>query len=288
MITEHYLNGTYYKYYHSEENRNLLFLLPGSTMSSRAFWDVKLPEGFSHSEYFYNSGIDVILFDPIGYGRSTEMYNYDRHGFAKQIVDVMKTIPKSYKNKVLSGFSASCAPALLAGHTEYFNKIIIFGPQVKEHKHFFKIYNLEYDKDRQIMTTDIEGLAKNRFELGADRLIHAAGKPSCKYEGWKQAVIDQIGTSWDCPYQYAVDIFFYWTKHRKHDLSFNNKRDILCFIGEYDHECNNPNNLDSGYNRFADMFPHQKTIVVPDSTHFHMLETNAAYHRKYVIDFCNN
>ena len=74
------------------DNKHLLFLLPGQSLSPRAFWDFRLPDGKTHSEYFLESGIDVILFDPVGYGNSDRSFPYDRMGFARQINDVTDNI----------------------------------------------------------------------------------------------------------------------------------------------------------------------------------------------------
>ena len=62
MIDEQYINDTYFKRYSLPTNEHLLFLLPGQSISPRGFWDFKLPEGKTHSEYFVEAGIDVILF----------------------------------------------------------------------------------------------------------------------------------------------------------------------------------------------------------------------------------
>ena len=58
IVTEKYLNGTYYKYYRKHENKSLVFMLPGATMSPRAFWDFKTPE---------NKYVDPETFDPYVY-----------------------------------------------------------------------------------------------------------------------------------------------------------------------------------------------------------------------------
>ena len=63
MIDEQYINGTYFKRYSLTTNEHLLFLLTGQSISPRGFWDFKLPEGKTHSEYFVEAGIDVVLFD---------------------------------------------------------------------------------------------------------------------------------------------------------------------------------------------------------------------------------
>ena len=69
MIDEQYINGTYFKRYSNLTNKHLVFLLTGQSMTPRAFWDFKLPEGKTHSEYFNEAGIDVILFDPVAHPR---------------------------------------------------------------------------------------------------------------------------------------------------------------------------------------------------------------------------
>ena len=82
-----------------DSNRHLLFLLPGQSLSPRAFWDFQLPENRTHAEYFLEAGIDVIMFDPAGYGKSPEFYNYDRVDYADQIQLLMSFIDKEYESK---------------------------------------------------------------------------------------------------------------------------------------------------------------------------------------------
>jgi len=130
MIDEQYINGTYFKRYSLTTNEHLLFLLTGQSISPRGFWDFKLPEGKTHSEYFVEAGIDVVLFDPIGYGKSTAFYQYDRIDYTKQIKDVTDTITKQYKSATILGYSSSSPVALCSAQDGFFNKVILVGPNI--------------------------------------------------------------------------------------------------------------------------------------------------------------
>ena len=130
MIDEQYINGTYFKRYSITENKHLLFLLTGQSISPRGFWDFKLPDEKTHSEYFLEAGIDVILFDPIGYGKSTESYQYNRVDYANQIKTVTDTITKDYNSKTILGYSSSSPVALCSAQDKFFNKVILVGPNI--------------------------------------------------------------------------------------------------------------------------------------------------------------
>jgi len=113
MYSELFLNDTYAKYYSAEGNKDLLFLLPGQSLSPRVFWDYPTEEG-THAQWFLSQGIDVVLFDPVGYGNSKAFYPYDRVEYARQIIEVANHLPQKYANRVIFGFSTSTAPAIIA------------------------------------------------------------------------------------------------------------------------------------------------------------------------------
>ena len=165
MIDEQYINDTYFKRYSLPTNEHLLFLLPGQSISPRGFWDFKLPEGKTHSEYFVEAGIDVILFDPIGYGKSTDFYQYDRVDYAKQIKDVTDTITKQYKSATLLGYSSSSPVALCSAQDKFFNKVILVGPNI--------VNNADNNSlpDIDIFETNIEMLKQKRLKEISYRII---------------------------------------------------------------------------------------------------------------------
>lgn len=274
MVTEQHLNGTYYKYYQAENNKNLLFLLPGQSLSPRAFWEFKLPENKTHVDYFLEAGIDVILFDPKGYGNSTVFENYDRIEYAKQITSVTDKIVKEYKTKTIFGFSTSTAPALIAGHNAYFNKIIIHSPVIQENPEFLPNYN----KTQEILKVNLIKLLTERIANVSDTLI----PKSNKIEGWVESVKIISGGSWTAPYQTVYDIQTYWTYKKQHDLIFDNNVSILSIVGEYDNEIQL--SVD-GYKRFKNFFPNCEEVIIPNSTHFSMWENNCKITRNSMIEF---
>ena len=117
-----FLKETFIKTYTADENTHLLFLLPGQSLSPRVFWDYPTEEG-SHAQWLFSQGIDVVLFDPVGYGNSKSFYPYDRVDYARQILEAAETLPQKYNTKTIFGFSTSTAPALIASQ-QYFNKVI--------------------------------------------------------------------------------------------------------------------------------------------------------------------
>jgi pimeloyl-ACP methyl ester carboxylesterase len=274
MVTEQHLNGTYYKYYQTDSNKNLLFLLPGQSLSPRAFWDFKLPENKTHVDYFLEAGIDVVLFDPKGYGNSSVFENYDRVEYAKQILAITSNITKQYKNKTIFGFSTSTAPALIAGHIGYFNKIIIHSPVIQENLNFFP----NYDKTQEVLKVNFIKLLTERIYKISDVLIPASNK----IEGWIESVKVISGSSWTAPYQTVHDIHTYWTQNKQHNLTFDTSCNILSIVGEYDNEIQLSI---EGYNRFKKFFTNCKEVTIPNSTHFSMWENNCSITRNAMIEF---
>ena len=279
MFTEEYLNGTYYKYHKREENKHLLFLLPGQSLTPRAFWEFKLPEEKTHVDYFLESGIDVILFDPLGYGKSTIFKNYNRIEYAKQITDVTDQLTKHYDSKTILGFSTSTAPSLIAGHNGYFNKIIVHSPLIRQrpNREVFP----DYENSKQVLDMDFDYMVNHRIEKVSDSLI----PKSNKIDGWIDRVKEVSGESWKAPYQTIQDIMTYYCFFGKHDIPTEPEIDTLRIVGEYDAEIISSPMCDK---RFRDMFPLHKNVVIPNSTHFSMWENNSAITRNAMIDFIRN
>jgi pimeloyl-ACP methyl ester carboxylesterase len=271
MVTEAYLNGTYYKYYQEEKNEHLLFLLPGQSLTPRAFWEFQLPEGKTHTDYFVQGGLDVILFDPVGYGNSKEFYNYTRKEFADQINDVTNELTKKYKNKVIFGFSTTTAPALLSIERGYFNKIIIQGPSIRNNASMI----IKHD---EVFQSNIDKLFIERIQNHSDKLI---GK-STKLPGIKQSIVDVVGTHWKAPAKIVYDINNYWSNNYGQPGFKPSDREILSIIGEYDYESLGPEN---GYNSFKRSFPNYLEIIIPNTTHFSMWEMNCTLTRDSIINY---
>lgn len=279
MIDEQYINGTYFKRYSGENNKDLLFLLPGQTMSPRAFWDIKLPEGKTHSEYFFEAGLDVILFDPVGYGKSKEFYNYDRVSYAQQIKSVTDTLTKEYRNKTILGFSTSTAPAAISSTHGYFNKLAFHSPCIRAHD---KI--VEY---QEIFTTSIELLKAKRLKDFGDRLMPKANR----VDNWEQSLMEVLKTNttydngtWSVPGQIVRDIDNYYTINKTTGIDYDKMpEDVFSVHGQYDFEM-----MKFGCEILINARPNLKVVVVPDSSHFSMWENNNHITRKAIIDFTTN
>ena len=186
MDIEKHINGTYYKHYKCGGS-SLLFFLPGQSLTPRAFWDFRLPNRRTHADYFLEAGIDIILFDPKGFGNSQEFASYDRIEYANQINYITDQL-EDYTNKVIFGFSSSTAPALIAGEYGYFNKTIIHSPCIRIEPHFLTQYDL-------IFKSNIEILKKERLEKYSDKLIPRPNR-IC---GWEKSIIDVVGHEWTAP-----------------------------------------------------------------------------------------
>jgi len=262
MATTEYLNPN---------NKHLLFILPGQSLSSRVFWDFKLPDNKTHAQYFYEAGIDVILFDPAGYGTNTEFYSYDRIGYADQITEVTDKITKSYISKTIFGFSTSTAPALCAAERGFFDKVIIHSPSIRNHRNYFVKHN-------NIFKTGIEKLKRERLAKISDTLI----KIPNRFDNWEESILNIIGkTEWECPAQIVYDIGNYWVIHGNNGFKIARIPPILTLVGEFDFEAST-----GGLELFRALFPNSTEIVLPGATHFSMWEKEAANTRRQMMKYC--
>jgi hypothetical protein len=284
MVDEQYLNGTYFKRYSNDTNEHLLFILTGQSMSPRAFWDFKLPDGKTHSEYFYEAGIDVILFDPIGYGKSTEYYPYDRISYSNQIKTVTDTITKQYNTKTILGYSTSTAPALCNTKYGFFDKIIIKGPGM--------VYGLDDPLEQpDDFITSISNLKKSRLGPISDRIIPNPHKLST----WEDSLTDIVKTSstydhtndtWKVPGQVVCDRRNYWIENKQHGFNVEHVPPMIIIHGEYDFESIGDESSTGALSYIKPLFPDAKIKIVPGSTHFSMWENNSDITRKYIIEYC--
>jgi pimeloyl-ACP methyl ester carboxylesterase len=279
MITEHYMdNGAFYKYYNNPDNKALVVFLPAQSMSPRASWEFMLPEQKTHVDYLFEAGLDVILFDPIGYGNSTTFENYDRAGFKQQIMDLTKEITKEYTNKVIVGFSTTVTVALAVGTEDFFNKVVIIGGA---------IYTSEslpptYDPTATVLDVTIEKLVDRVMGIGEKLMTK-----SNKIPGWIDSARDIMGDSWSVPYQTAFDQYLYYKKNKKLLFSADDykNKDMLFFIGDHDYECLVVGR--SGFNRCKDMFPNAKIVTLLNSTHFPTWENSSNVMRDEIIQFAS-
>lgn len=258
--------------YLKPEHKHLLFILPGQSLSPRAFWDFKLPEGLTHVDYFAAAGIDVVLLDPVGYGESTEYFAYDRINYTKQIQSAIKDIDISkYESKTILGFSTSTAPALIAANWGLFDKVIIHSPAIRTDKKYYKKHDLHFE-------TGMERLLNERIAKISDKLIPASNK----LDGWEDAVLEVIGKkTWKVPAQVVYDINNYYVDNNDH--GFNPEEitcPILAILGEYDYEATT-----GGYAEFKDLFQHAREVRIPNSTHFSMWENYSSLTRLEIINF---
>jgi pimeloyl-ACP methyl ester carboxylesterase len=264
VVTTEYLN---------EDNKHLLFLLPGQSLSPRAFWDFELPEGKTHAKIFFESGLDIIMFDPAGYGKSPEFYQYDRVGYADQIEYFLNTfVNKDYVSKTIFAFSTSTAVALIAAERKLFDKVIIHSPSIRNDPQYYVKHGVTFE-------TNIEKLKTNRIEKISDRLI----PNKSRIPNWEQRILDVIQTtSWKVPAKPVYDVNNYWVDHGNNGFNQENiTAEILAIRGQYDYECKT-----GGYELFMQMFPKTQEIVIPNSTHFSMWEKESAKTRAAMLKFC--
>lgn len=255
MVEERDLTNTFIKYYSDEGNKDLLFLLPGQSLSPRVFWDYPTEEG-THAQWFLSQGIDVVLFDPVGYGNSKGFYPYDRIEYARQIIEATNTLSKEYANRVIFGFSTSTAPALIASQ-QYFNKVIIHSPVIRQDPKYFVPHG-------EVLDVSIDKLIINRIGNISDKLIP---KPN-RVNGWKEKILSVIGkTEWKVPAKVVHDVGNFYPKRNRNGFDPDKVPPILSIVGEYDYEITT-----GGYDLFKKYFPNIQEVIIPNSTHFSMWE----------------
>lgn len=279
MVDEQYINGTYFKRYSLTTNEHLLFLLTGQSISPRGFWDFKLPEGKTHSEYFVEAGIDVILFDPIGYGKSTDFYQYDRIHYANQIKYVTDTITKQYKSATVLGYSSSSPVALCSAQDRFFNKVILIGPNI--------VNRTDGLTNIDIFQTNIELLKQKRLKEVSEKII----PKSNRLPNWEESLIEIIKTNtrydngnWSVPGQIVTDRINYWVEHKSNGFDVDRislMKPILAITGEYEVET-----PVSEQGLLLSLFPDTQIVTIPNSTHFSMWENDCAKTREFIIQYC--
>lgn len=276
MIDEQYINGTYFKRYSNENNQHLMFILPGQSMSPRAFWDFTLPEGKTHSEYFYEAGIDVILFDPVGYGKSTDFYNYDRHGYADQVLKATSTITKEYKSKTIVGFSSSTAGAIIASTAGYYDKLLLLSPVIRMISRPVP--------EEELFETSIELLKSKRLKEFGDRIIPKTNR----LPNWEDSLREVMETNtwktdigWKVPGQVVRDVMNYFPKYESSGYDGTKlPPQVMSIHGMYDYEV-----VRFGYEQLFVDKPDTEVKVIPNSTHFSMWENECHLTREYMIEF---
>jgi pimeloyl-ACP methyl ester carboxylesterase len=175
---------------------------------------------------------------------------------------------------------------MIAGHNGFFNKIIVHSPAMNERAGFHN----NYHRHQVIFNSNFDILIKERIEKISDVLIPS----STKIDGWVDRVSAVVGNNWSAPYQVFWDHFTYWVLHRNHGMNFDNRVDVLSIAGEYDNEmlgtavslsehdrCGYPHPND----KFNLLFPHNRTVIIPNSTHFSMWENNSHLTRQAIIDY---
>jgi len=268
VVIEQHLKETFIKTYTADENTHLLFLLPGQSLSPRVFWDYPTEEG-SHAQWFLSQGIDVILFDPVGYGNSKSFYPYDRLGYAKQISEAVNSITKEYSVKTIFGFSTTTAPALIASQ-EYFNKVIIHSPVIRKDPKYFVPHGEVFD-------VSIDKLLQERINKISDKLIP---KPN-RVEGWREKIKSVLGKEeWSVPAKVVYDVGNFYPKRRILGFDPDKVPPIMCMYGQYDFEVSC-----GGLESFKEYFKDFKEVIIPNSTHFSMWENEYKVTLQAVRDY---
>jgi pimeloyl-ACP methyl ester carboxylesterase len=267
MVNELHLKETFIKTYTADANKHLLFLLAGQSLSPRVFWDYPTDEG-SHAQWFLSQGIDVVLFDPVGYGNSKAFYPYDRIDYARQIIEATEHL-KDYEVKTIFGFSTSTAPAIIASQ-QYFNKVIIHSPVLRQDPKYFVPH-------QDVLNVSIEKLIKDRIGNISDKLI----PKSNRVDNWQEKILSVIGkTEWQVPAKVVHDVGNFYPKRHSNGFIPDMVPPILSIVGQYDYEVTT-----GGYALFKTYFPDIKEVIIPNSTHFSMWENEYKVTLQAVRDY---
>jgi len=267
MITENKIridtNDIYYKKFDVGSNKTL-FLIPGQSLSPRAFWS-------SHIYSFIKNNINVVMIDPIGYGNSYTEYlphPYDRDFLHEQLKQVYYS-EKTAENTIL-GFCSTTANALKS--CEFgMDKVIILGPAILEE-------TKEQSKGGWFNNTK-EKLISERLNKISDKLVPKS-IGNFRYPGWDINVPE----NWQAPQDMLLDIKSYYAKHKNHNISFDICKNVLAIVGEYDYEPQ----ATGGLTLFQRYMPQAKIYKLKNSTHFSMWEWNYKDLIKTIVGYVND
>jgi hypothetical protein len=323
-VSESYIDfdcGSIYTKHFSNGSDLVLYLGTGNNIGARALWDFQLPNGKTHAEILCESGIDVVVFDVIGYGSALGFkggWDYDRKYNSKQIIKVIDHYRQSYKKNVLFGYCSTTAQTIIAAEqTGWLDKLIIHSasclewmkpPLSEANMSKIKFWFGEElnDYDKSVLTNFSESAGQRMldgswsFICSVDRMLYGRYNKmaeklipqSNKLPNYREAMYDIVNTFthrlndgwWVAPLGMVEDFprYYHVNFERGYDHSSPNIPGIITMNGEYDFEAS------FGYPKFKELFSPkiEKEIVLENATHFSVWENTYQNTLDHIVSTC--
>jgi pimeloyl-ACP methyl ester carboxylesterase len=275
--------GTVFTTLYTNNNRNLLILIPGQSLSPLMFFDMPLySNGSSISDKLLNNGFDILYVEPVGYARGTGMVTpwYTREHLAEQLNLAVESYSSSYDKIITSGFCSTTHAPLIAAMTVPVDGIFILSPIFGEPNNEFaeKYADLKqppWPAHEYIFYNSIDNFIKNRLEDRSDSLIGG----NHRVDGWKEKFITKLSDilpnnipgEWTAVKDMLYDLWVYPAYNDSQGWQVEQLScKVLCVRGQFDYESN-----DVRFNYVCDVLGNKVIpITVPNTSHFGMWEHN--------------
>lgn len=293
--------GELYSELHTNNNANLLVILPWQTLPACMFFDLPIYEdGSSIKDELLKNGYDVLFLDPVWYGSSHWMVFplYTRKHVAEQVVWAIEIYRKNYSKVFLEGFCSTSHVPLIVAEMAKIDGIVLIWPitldterslhQTKKHLKE-KRHNLSIEF--QYLSIDFEEFIVKRFLEGSDSRI----KNHARIPHWKEKFLKKLSEienfkslwekKWYWPRDMANDMYLFKAIYKN---EWWNPQNIHCPIfmmrGEFDVEC-----TEEWIERFIALAWKNNCTkkVIPWSTHYWMWEKNFKLWTSSLIEWLN-
>lgn len=275
--------GTVFTTLYSNNNSNLLVLIPGQSLSPLMFFDIPLyQDGSSIADKILASGFDILFVEPVGYARGTGMITpwYTREHLAEQLNLTVEYYTDSYDKIITSGFCSTTHAPLIAAMTVPVDGIFILSPIFGEpNREFAKKYAIlkqtPWPDNEYIFFNSLENFVKNRLEDRSDSLIGG----NYRVDKWQELFVNKLSSilpsnpagEWAAVKDMLYDLWLYPAYNESQGWQTENLScKVLCVRGQFDYESN-----DARFNHVCDILGDKVVpITVPNTSHFGMWEHN--------------
>lgn len=174
-------------------SNKVVVLLPGARMAPGNFFCLPVyPNSTTIADQIVNAGYDVVLFDPIGWGRGHGKIttHYSRKTVADQLVKVISFLKNEYQYIYLHGFCTSGHAPLIAAMENSVSGIVVQSPVLipSMPESIFVSAPLAPEVELPLVQIHIDSLIDIRIKLESDKLIGTSNK----LEGWKTLLEDYL------------------------------------------------------------------------------------------------
>lgn len=274
--------GNIYLTISKNNNKNLLILIPGQSLSPLMFFDLPIYEDLSSIGDKILNHFDIVYMEPVGYARGEGLVKplYTREHLAEQLNLVVNEFENNYEKIITSGFCSTTHPPLIAAKTKKVHGILLLSPIFGEPNYeFLKKYTYlktrPWSDEESIFSNTLENLIKNRLEDRSDSLIGG----NYRVPNWERKFIERLSRilpnnekgSWTAVTDMLYDLWLYPAEHGNDGWNTEELPcKVLCFRGQFDYESN-----DKRFAHVCNVLGNKAIpITVPNTSHFGMWEIN--------------